>query len=131
MLHPEAVRGLDDRVHRHDEHQIRRREGCDEVGGHEEDTGPPSGEPRLQRAGGDGTAPLDRVSAVRIDVPEVVEQVDARRGEAERDERDGRAHQRLRADCVPSWQQRRKDQKVLRPLLRAGGTNQRRNGTHR
>jgi len=68
-----------------------------------------------------------RMSAVGIDIKQVVDDVGSRRGEREANEGDERVEQ-ARGGYDVSQQQRQKDEQVLGPLVRANGIERRAEG---
>ena len=85
--------------------------------GGEQHDGDGEREPHGHDARGDRAAPLRGVGAVGGDVVGVVDEVDARRGERERHERDDQVQRHPAAEQHPARERRGEHQDVLDPLL--------------
>ena len=85
----------------------------------EDDPGDP-GDVDRQRTGRDRSEALRGVEPIGLDVEQVVPEVDAARGEAERDERDEREPEFTTLVEHAGRARRGEDQHVLQPLLRPG-----------
>ena len=81
---------------------------------------------RLELARGDGPEPLARVQPVLLDVADVVDEVDRRAHQAERDEGEGRGEQDVALEEPARGEGCGEDEDVLDPLARAHGPDRRR-----
>ncbi len=128
MFEPEAVAICMSDVDTDHHSQIRSRQEGHRQRGDREHHCRAVGQPRRHHARRDGPEPLGRMLAIRLDVAGVIDQIHRRRGQRERDERDGDLDRDLApvvGDVAAERGDRRDEhEQVLHPLAGPGRLDQ-------